>query len=104
MPIRFQQRPGKPSKPSPQARCVYGPSKWGNPFKMKEYGRQGAADMYRATLFGDQAEARRILHHDLFEVRSELTGRDLGCYCRLDQPCHADTLLEVANGVLADIA
>jgi hypothetical protein len=26
-----------------------------------------------------------------------LRGRDLVCWCRLDQPCHADVLLEIAN-------
>ena len=28
---------------------------------------------------------------------SELRGRDLACWCPLDQPCHADVLLELAN-------
>ena len=27
----------------------------------------------------------------------ELRGKDLACWCRLDQPCHADALLEIAN-------
>lgn len=27
-----------------------------------------------------------------------LRGRDLVCWCPLDQPCHADVLLELANG------
>ena len=26
-----------------------------------------------------------------------LAGRDLACWCPLDQPCHADVLLEIAN-------
>lgn len=26
-----------------------------------------------------------------------LRGKDLACWCPLDQPCHADVLLEVAN-------
>jgi hypothetical protein len=26
-----------------------------------------------------------------------LRGHDLACWCRLDQPCHADVLLELAN-------
>lgn len=30
-------------------------------------------------------------------IRRELAGRDLACWCRLDQPCHADVLLEIAN-------
>lgn len=28
----------------------------------------------------------------------ELRGKDLLCWCPLDQPCHADVLLEIANG------
>jgi hypothetical protein len=26
-----------------------------------------------------------------------LRGKNLACWCPLDQPCHADTLLEIAN-------
>jgi hypothetical protein len=32
------------------------------------------------------------------EVRAELRGKNLACWCPLDQPCHADILLELANG------
>lgn len=28
----------------------------------------------------------------------QLRGRDLACWCPLDWPCHADVLLELANG------
>ena len=31
------------------------------------------------------------------DIRRELRGRDLVCWCPLDQPCHADVLLELAN-------
>ena len=31
------------------------------------------------------------------DVERELRGRDLACYCPLDEPCHADVLLELAN-------
>lgn len=31
------------------------------------------------------------------DVRQELRGKNLACWCALDQPCHADVLLEVAN-------
>ncbi|MGH3741634.1 MAG: DUF4326 domain-containing protein [Micromonosporaceae bacterium] len=30
-------------------------------------------------------------------MRRELVGRDLACWCRMDQECHADVLIEVAN-------
>ncbi len=28
---------------------------------------------------------------------TELRGKDLACWCKPDQPCHADVLLEIAN-------
>lgn len=31
-------------------------------------------------------------------ARSVLRGKTLMCFCPLDQPCHADILLELANG------
>lgn len=39
------------------------------------------------------------------EARAELAGHDLACWCPLDQPCHADTLLSIANSapVAADL-
>lgn len=30
-------------------------------------------------------------------MRAALRGRNLACWCRLDAPCHADVLLELAN-------
>ncbi|GAA4439628.1 DUF4326 domain-containing protein [Phytohabitans houttuyneae] len=32
------------------------------------------------------------------DVRRELAGKDLLCWCRSDQPCHGDVLLAVARG------
>jgi hypothetical protein len=31
------------------------------------------------------------------QIRERLRGKDLACWCPLDQPCHADVLLEIAN-------
>lgn len=33
----------------------------------------------------------------LDEIRRELRGKNLACWCPLDAPCHADVLLELAN-------
>lgn len=33
----------------------------------------------------------------LDEIRRELRGKDLACWCPLDGPCHAEVLLEIAN-------
>lgn len=31
------------------------------------------------------------------QVRAELAGKDLACWCHPGDPCHADVLLEIAN-------
>jgi hypothetical protein len=55
---------------------------------------------------GDRAQCvaqyRRALEHSELaftkaEARQALAGRDLACWCPLDEPCHADVLLDVAN-------
>lgn len=61
------------------------------------YSVNGAAEavrLFRAE-FGDdpQAIGRQM-------AIKELRGKDLVCWCRLDQPCHADVLLELANAPL----
>jgi hypothetical protein len=33
----------------------------------------------------------------LDEIRAALAGRDLVCWCPLDQACHADVLIDLAN-------
>lgn len=66
------------------------PTKWGNPHPLA-LGRAEAVRRYRADLLG----GRLGVSPD--DVRAELRGRDLACYCPLDEPCHADVLLEIAN-------
>lgn len=40
--------------------------------------------------------ARYMAFHDDIDL-SRLRGKNLACWCPLDQPCHADVLLELAN-------
>ncbi len=35
-------------------------------------------------------------------IKKELKGKNLACWCPLDQPCHADILLEIANNPKGD--
>jgi hypothetical protein len=49
-----------------------------------------------------QVEHLLALREQLLNDLSRLRGHDLACWCPLDQPCHADVLLELANqGALA---
>jgi hypothetical protein len=71
------------------------PSRWGNPFVISvNRTRQQAIDDFRAALLAGR------LQSSVEQVRRELGGKDLACWCRLDQACHADILLEVANSAV----
>lgn len=82
---RFQLRREAGWRKPPGGVVVARPSKWGNPYSIAEHGRVRAVQLFHAHL----AE-----HPDLAEAACrELPGRSLGCWCPLDQPCHADVLL-----------
>ena len=49
--------------------------------------REETIDLYRKLY---------VQHLELIDFAS-LRGRNLACWCPLDQPCHADVLLELAN-------
>jgi hypothetical protein len=66
------------------------PTKWGNPHPL-DMGRVEAVRRYREDLLG----GRLLISVD--DVRHELRGLDLACYCPLSGPCHADVLLDLAN-------
>ena len=61
-------------------------SRYGNPYKVAEVGREEALRLYRIYL--DEAIRKGTI--DL----SPLIGKDLACTCKLSEPCHADILLE----------
>jgi hypothetical protein len=64
--------------------------------------RAEVVECYRALLTGDGRWPIDFAHGGGYYPHAknigELTGRDLACWCPLDQPCHADVLLELANG------
>jgi hypothetical protein len=66
------------------------PTKWGNPYPLS-LGREEAVRRYRDDLLAGR------LPVTVQDVREQLRGRDLACYCPLDEPCHADVLIELAN-------
>lgn len=74
------------------------PTRWGNPYRVEELGRHEAMLRYR-KLFEAKAKRKRpeFPVPDLSELRTELRGHDLACWCHLDEECHADILLELAN-------
>jgi len=88
-PKRIQRSRVKGWRMPPGAVYVGRPSRWGNPIPIEPTGHfdeRGRAE-YVATITVQQRA----------EIRRALRGRDLACWCPLDQPCHADVLLEIAN-------
>lgn len=62
------------------------PSRWGNPYAWAPGGRANAVNAFAKL-------ALRAL--DLAPLR----GKNLACWCPLDQPCHADVLLAAAKAL-----
>ena len=120
MPVRIQRKRTKGWQAPAGAIYVGRPSKWGNPFVAAKDGQAQhgdgshtlsaslAVDSYRRMLLEEKCIAPIPVHcwpkgkipaqwTTLEEIKSELRGKDLMCWCPLDQPCHADVLLELAN-------
>ena len=85
--VQLSRKPGW-RKP-PGAVVVSRPTRWGNPYPVATFGRDQAVALFRRHL----AE-----HPELVEAaRQELAGKDLACWCKPGELCHADIGLEVAN-------
>ena len=109
-PIRVQRKRTKGFKLPANTVCVDRTSKWGNPFRVvkeggefvtylndfpyKRYDNKAKATACCIEKFKDYL-AIQILSRRL-DI-TELAGKNLACFCALDQPCHADVLLELAN-------
>lgn len=79
------------------------PGKWGNPFKI---GDPHPHPDENCRPIRDAAEAVELftihagvlgLHENICTEAHTLRGKNLACWCKQGQPCHADVLLELAN-------
>jgi hypothetical protein len=122
MSARIQRRRTKGWRMPDGAVYVGRPSRWGNPFVLGEtYLWLGSTDL--PFPIGTHREPGVYDHNIRVERLTEpriavewfrawfpmlqsnrpyfgldpLRGHDLVCWCPLDQPCHADVLLELAN-------
>ena len=91
MPQRIRLSRQKGARLPAGAVVVARPSKWGNPFKIGKLTRAQAIAAYRRDLLAGKLKV------SVADVRRELAGRKLACWCRLNEACHADVLLEIAN-------
>jgi len=93
MPVRIQRKRTKGWAMPENTVYVGRGSKWGNPFTADEYGHDNAVTMHALLLKTDKRA------FDLMaDIVKELRGKNLACWCKESQRCHADTLLDIANG------
>jgi Domain of unknown function (DUF4326) len=103
--IKLERRRGW-RKP-PDAIVVSRPSRWANPFPVVGADRAAAIQSYRRWLDDPNAQpvrcgAKTYQRPAREAIIATLRGHDLACWCPLDQPCHADVLLELANRPTAE--
>jgi hypothetical protein len=132
-PVRIQRKRVKGWRMPPNTVSVTRPGRWGNPFDFRKsdccwlalsYGCRGdrlgrqeasvkafrewiepppkgkkAVRYERGVRFGTDEKTSTIV-----AIRTELAGKNLACFCALDQPCHADVLLEMANAPICEAA
>ena len=103
-PLRVQLKRTKGWRIPPNTIKVDRTTKWGNPFKVGEThahpiqkskvlvdGKECAVQMFRSYL---RTTVGRLL---IAEARTELRGKNLACWCKAGDLCHADALLAAAN-------
>jgi len=98
-PHRVQLRRTKDWKlPENTVTVSRGPGRmWGNPFRIGDFGIPDAAAAVERFEEWLQGRVTGPDRPSIDEIRSALRGKNLACWCRLDQPCHADVLLRLAN-------
>ncbi len=110
-PVRIQLKRTKGWRMPENTVKVDRTSKWGNPWRVEDYKKAGwsvrgeggknhaarvCVDAFRAWLEGREfwAHGHKLPERPDLEA---LRGKNLACWCKLDQPCHADVLLQLAN-------
>lgn len=102
MPERIQRKRTRGWKMPPNTTYVGRPTKWGNPYTLGEWTcasddepniveintQQDIVDLFETYTIPE------LLDDGLIE---ELRGKNLACWCKLGEPCHADVLLRLAN-------
>ena len=107
-PVRIQRKRAKGYRMQAQSHLLNGlpaiyvgrPTKWGNPWRPGDMSpilhekaglvlsQQACVDQYRVSVTHSEEALDQLV---------TLCGKNLACYCSLNQPCHASVLLELAN-------
>jgi hypothetical protein len=105
---RVQLSRAKGWRMPPNTVKVARPGPYGNPFTVAAYfdagwsgservAAQHCVDAYRALLEGRKHWAHPLPMTYRVPDLAALRGKNLACWCKAGQPCHADVLLELAN-------
>lgn len=108
-PKRIQRKRTKGWRMPENAVYVGRPTEWGNPYEVRDlpgFGWCVSTTYNHLTRILDtcknkaEATAKVVERYEDYAkgFRLELLrGKNLACWCPLDQPCHADVLLRLAN-------
>lgn len=105
-PQRVQLRRKKGWRMPPNTVNVARPSTWGNPYRvgLVSCGCRSAGEcmhnVFRTQSATEAVQAYAAMPRNerrLAAIRNLLGGKNLACWCALNQPCHADVLLRLAN-------
>lgn len=97
-PTRIQRKRTKGWRMPPNTVFVGRPTKWGNPFNWQNSSEPRyeahafAVELYRHFITNERGPSAPT-DEDIASLR----GKNLACWCSLDEHCHADVLLELAN-------
>jgi hypothetical protein len=72
---------------------------WGNPFQTAQEFRNWLEHGHPWLDWAQDSTSHRIeaRRHRIIEKLPSLRGKDLACWCSLENSCHADILLAMAN-------
>jgi hypothetical protein len=104
VPERIQLRRTKGWTLPPNTVKVDRSGKWGNPFivnpHVKAGSKSGCEYICVPTVEDAVATFEEMMQQHpglLADAKRELVGKNLACWCKPSDPCHADVLLRLAN-------
>lgn len=95
---RIQRKRIKGWRMPPNTVYVGRPTKWGNLYRLWTHIEKGElGELFVTPALSVALYRAYALQYFPGKVLKPLRGKNLCCWCPLDQPCHADVLLELAN-------
>lgn len=102
----------------PNTVSVCRPGKWGNRWRVGDIVQRFSAEKICETFtIETAAQAVACFREDMEQhlanpkarasIRAaldELRGKNIACFCGLDQPCHGDVLLDLSNAPICEAA